>query len=1118
MGGQAGCIDTSPQKFAVSKAEKFQDGADGRNAGDIAIYAKNEPTHNYNFIVDGGNGQDAGEGEDGKDGNSVECVMKVCYHFKEFFIYYVITAFWRSKCFDKTISFDEDGYYATYINESRSKVWEKSYDATYFAVNKPSIDVNDADFPYFGNEEAIPTDGTDAKSPGCPGKGGNAGRIKSNWEIYYVYGKGGDVGKKASDVKGGRAGEPKKWAHYDMSWHQQESEKGTHPDEGYPKIRDRGETHDRTSISAPDRGPEDRGRDYKFEPMSLPSNVWLHPLLLKTALCYIRDAYLGGDLDSAEALLTEYSEALRLDPPAEAGWGNDFETNQYYSSQTEVANLLGKLSKRLDYFGNPAGWTPLFSLKANLSLFEKEIDSAIQMLLVTEWVKRASEKEKAKEATIKQSIEQLNDDNKRAISLIAGAEKTIKTLNDDLTELNHSIFDFDQDLKTLVEELRAKAKNDLEKKAIINLAANSISAICQVIPYGQPALGAVGSLAPIIANYDPDHPDQSVGQFSNVISGYLGSKLDEKAASLKEAAEKTKSAAVSPAASAKSAKERSEEFAYAGKEIGPAFTKIADSIKALSVPQSEVDVELAKLTASSPEFSELVDKLNDLNAKKAESAAKLVNALDELAGVYSRVSSNYSAITALGKDRRDTSGKIDHDAFLYVQEIGQRARMRLLRYQYYLVKSYESTVLKSPSNLNYRLDEVFDKLTDLIEPDKFSLDNIADYVDALKVPFQAVLKDMRDDLLRNYQLNTLGKYEVILNEDQTPEIISRLNKGKTIIDLSEIYKTIFLQYYRVHLNNISIEEIITDPDISSNGGTIELTLIPIGDGTIRTEKRLFAIRHPSQENIGEESRSEMVWGATKSMSTGKIIDNIRPSDDSLAMLGELIGSQDKDQMVNLTKPAAWTNYEVAFTPVVASAKDAPKIKSIKMRWDLESPRTAGKTNRNFDIRTSENLKPLILCSTDMNNRGYGYGNFQRIFNENDDVILTAPQTFGEWSFSKWIVTDTMVKQEEVFNTVLKAGELKTVDPSKSLRIDCIFEKENAPRMISGGLLSRAPADRPKSIRLRNIASLKEGVWIGAFSLNDNFEVLEGPVETDGIEWVKILHKGMVGWSPCEELL
>src|SRR5262249_14967916 len=148
---------------------------------------------------------------------------------------------------------------------------------------------------------------------------------------------------------------------------------------------------------------------------------------------------------------------------------------------------------------------------------------------------------------------------------------------------------------------------------------------------------------------------------------------------------------------------------------GPALSEVSQGLKALQVPQSEVEAQLQKLESESQEWKEHTKKIRDLNEKKAALFTELTDALQSLGEGYARISSNATAVFSMQQEREKTIGKVDAAAVGFVKEMGQRSRLTLLKYLYLMVKSYEATVFKT-INVDWKLSEITDKINELLKP------------------------------------------------------------------------------------------------------------------------------------------------------------------------------------------------------------------------------------------------------------------------------------------------------------------------------------------------------------------------------------------------------------------
>lgn len=961
---------------------------------------------------------------------------------------------------------------------------------------------------------------------------------------------GETAGKRANNVTGGRKGYPNVCAKWQVKL-RNDGIKGLHRHS--QNILEKNEpTKDGKSYDAPP-AEKDRGIDGTCETKSVQDfgNAWLHPSLIQTFLLYVHDAYLisPGKMEQIAPLLKEYVTALQslpsisvLQPIIERS-GVGFNESLYHQSLAEAVTLLHRIESQLDYFGSPSGWTPLFSLPVLLQMYEDEVNEGLKTLVLAKWIQEKAAQAQEAATIASQSIDSLNKETEKTLEQIDKEKDNLKKLREQSQTLEQEITGFTVKLESKRNELMNKADDKARQAALINLGVSTISGLCQVIPYGQPALGALASAGKVIAEnvINSDDPVKSVGPMSSLLADFTKAELDRKAAQIVEAAKESKKG---KSGAEEDAAKTAAQLTHVGKTIGPALSDITNSIVGLNVPQSEVDARLSKLEAESPEFQELVRDLEALNVRKAEFFQKLTEGLQALSSAYSQVTSNLLAVSSMEHQRRESLLVLDHESLLYAKGMDQSARFMLVKYLYYLAKCYEYVVLE-PITVNFQLTEIFDRIAPLLAGQDID-SAVTKLTDTLAPLFKSELRKIEDKLKTNFRPEYTGHLQIRLSSDQTPDIISQLNAtGEAIINLRD-FNCILSRSEKVKIEDVEVESLDfeTDDRPIPESGSVDFTLEPLGDGTMRAGNALYVVRHPtsaSSATVGQDS--QQIWGVTHHFGGKKKEDRICPSKASLELLDSLLGNTDKSIREKISKPAAWTDIKVRFARHV----HAPDLKSVILKWSLNWT----KADDNYcvlDVRMCGRYTPLLKCSPDdTNGRGDGYGNIYRIYPRGTRVQLGAPPGYGKKAFSHWEVIDNtdIMEPREVDETVL---EIEKID--HNMQVLCWYEDREEPYAVVHEQLSPMRefiAARFASLPSENeIASFLEsdefrqfqakipellakeekklhhgwssavfndpkGFAVGYLPPKAKFTVLEGPQEFDGIKWQRIDYRGTVGW-------
>ncbi|UCF91725.1 MAG: hypothetical protein JSW39_26205 [Desulfobacterales bacterium] len=960
---------------------------------------------------------------------------------------------------------------------------------------------------------------------------------------------GETAGMRANNVTGGRKGYPIVCAKWQVKLR----------NDGFAKLHrhsqnilDKRETEDGKSYDAPPAEKE-RGIDGGCETKSVQDfgNAWLHPSLIQTFLLYVRDAYLAspGKIGQMAPRLKDYATALQSLPcissfqPIIEQSGVRFNESFYHQSLADVVTLLHRIESQLDYFGNPSGWTPLFSLPVLLQMYEDELNEGLKTLVLAKWIQEKAAQAQEAATIASQSIASLQKEAENALEQIEKGKDNLKKLREQSQALQQEIAGLTVKLETKRNELMNKADDKARQAALINLGVSTISGLCQVVPYGQPALGALGSAGKVIADnvINSDEPVKTVGPLTSLLADFTKAELDSKAAQIVEAAKEGKS---KQSAAEKAAAETAARLTHVGKTIGPALTGIADSVAGLNVSQSEVDARLSKLEAESPEFQELVRDLEALNMRKAEFLQKLTEGLQTLSSAYAQVTSNLLAVSAMERQRREGLSVLDHEALLYAKGMDQSARLMLVKYLYYLAKCYEYAVLE-PIAVNFQLTEIFDKIAPLLAGE--DIDSVVTKLtDTLAPLFKSELRKIEDKLQTNFRSEYTRHLQIRLSSDQTPDIISQLKTtGEAIINLRD-FNCILPRSERIRIEDVEVErlEFETDGQPTPESGSVDLTLEPLGDGTMRAGNALYVVRHPtsaSSATVGQDS--QQIWGVTYHFGGKEKVDRICPSKASLELLDALLGNTDKSIREKIAKPAAWTDIKVRFARHVS----APGLKSVLLKWSLNWT----KADDNYcvlDVRMGGRYAPLLACSPDdTNGRGDGYGNLYRIYTRGTRVQLSLPPQYGKKAFSHWEVidnTDTM-EPREVHETVL---EIEKID--HNMQVFCLYGDREEPHVVVheqpspvreflAAQFASLPSEdeiasfldshefRHFQATLPELLAMEEkklqhgwssailseptGFPVGYLPPKAKFTVLEGPQDLDGITWQRVDYRGTVGW-------
>ncbi len=980
--GPGAFIDTSPLDWRTPRARDASEtgsdgesGAHGRPAGAVTVMCKrvwqgrpgaltrlaNSPDR---LIANGGRGQDAGQGKNGEDGVSRRVYSSAHYSHRETWI--------STTVFKPT--FDPPAYH---------------YKADIRVLSKITA----------GHEEtgqtSPPTSGTDAVAPGIPGDPGDAGLLTTNQaDILNCFsGDPGAAGQKARNVFGGRAGSPNRSGKYEMIWYHDTF--GS--DNGSVEFTSRSTTTTTDGVSHTAKGAA-KSAGARPRPVFPPyANAWLHPQLLRHMRLFIRDLYLSGDLERTGALLEAYEEALLDGLPDQhpsAEW-TAAAAPEWAAGAAEIATLRNRLIRKEDYFGNPAGWAPLLSLQGSMRAYDLEAESALRTLLLARWVSSKAQSQANAAAACDEAISVLTANSAKVASemvksreALAGLEASMKTVADGLDAATVKLL-------TLNTTLTNKASATAAKRAHIKAAINMGAALLQVIPVGQPALGALGSLASVVADFDDKDPAESIKKAGDNLTGSLKACKEAKSeaekaikAAVKEAIEDGKSDEEVAAIRAK----KPSALAKAGAGVGPAIGLVSKALGSLQVSRSEIDAELEKLKATSPEWEAVTEELKALIEKKATFFFELSSTIQKLGEGYARVTTNAAAVVTLSGQRGAALASLDPAALQAIADLDQRARTALTASLYLLVRAYETTAFK-PADVNWAMSLVFDKIEKLLNQNRDKdVQTVLGEATALAPIFEANLKTLRDRLLADGLLQTQSMtMELTLGPDHRAALATLNDQGR--IDIDPVRRDLLMpRYHRDLLSKVVLDEIVFEEGQPRSGNAI-LTLTAGTAGIVRMNQHLFGVRRDAP----------IVWTWTYGFS-GRKVTPTRPSLSSLDLLNMMLKSTDQDIRQKFALPPLWSDLALEFDHSDLPAGAArPRI--AKLVFSIEVERAAARSDQIvLDLRSTDPDAEVTFNCEDLGGRRDGAGDFHRIFNRGTTVEMTAKASKG-WVFDHWEVAD-----------------------------------------------------------------------------------------------------------------
>lgn len=729
------------------------------------------------------------------------------------------------------------------------------------------------------------------------------------------------------------------------------------------------------------------GNTGRFEQIDKPY-AYLHPYYISAVMRYANDAFINNLTNDVLRTCKEY-RSLIDEYMSSAEWKICDAENEVelQNDLTEIDNMLFKLEQGLDYFGNPAGWVPLLSFEVMLTNFDNEIDRAIPTLYLYYWLSRIDQTLQHRIEASQFAASTKEQDIQQNQSLINSLVLEIPVLQDKCTEIAIMITDLTRQAEAIRDQLLSKAKHNVKKRNRITKSVKICKNIISCIPVYGTAIGIAANVA-----FATGVADKLLGVddqgFTSVFDKVGSVDYPEILKSLSAAID-----TITWKNLGENANLLKDSYNSVNKSIAPLISSINDVNKLLSqssTPQSEVDAELQRLLAESKEFNQIIAEIKNLNRKKNDLINRLAQINTNIVNTVSEIGSDVIALDAFRRDAFTGNSKRDLNAMLYLEEMEQRAKSRLLKYQYYLRKAYEYRLLK-PYEGEFNLVGMFEKFESL----GMALGDVineAAYA-SLGSIFKEEVSDMVEKIVDEYSVNypeQSAPITIIIPKEQ----LAAINADEGIVLNFHEMGIFASDEENVRIVNLGIQHIGTHIDGQVGySGYMDLNMTHNGISQFRKDGQLYWFDHMSRTSTNPHT-----WGirydAVSNEST-----TIQPSAASSSLLSSIIGNG--NQVMLFSRPSAWSDITLAKKVHTSGGADIV-IDSLVLRLQYDFTRRPN-VIRNIDITANEDLLPYIACSDeDINGRSNGNGNLYRSYRmSNQSVTFSAIDKYGTYHFLNW---------------------------------------------------------------------------------------------------------------------
>lgn len=824
------------------------------------------------IVLNGGQGQAAGEGHDGSNGSVIPSLRKEMIN-----------------------GVTHDVLYVSEYVESRERLVTDN-GSPKFVGGKHHVAQGTNQWP--GN-------GEDAVPGGAPGAGGDGGQITINVNkivsddgsevklAKIVSLEAGKPGISRRTYKGGKAGSPEVSAKYfatyahlgqDVIWKAETHKTKAGKDAISPQV------------------PLEQSQRGILKVGSNPS-ISHSKAYYQQKLRFIRDQYIKGDFVNVQKVLDSDIKDLKK---------NMLQSSDLLDMTAKYTVLRNRLAMQQDYFGFSLRQAPLYALDFNLKQFEAEVEMALSNYFLVEKILMLTERNALKQEHIVEIMQQnskliASETEQQNIrqSKLAEASTLIGTVrNNETAYLKY--------LKDLNEQIQAEArKNVAHRNNMANLSKNlkTLASLAKVVPVGQPALAAAATVVEHISNVPANgsvidwisYIDNTKSGLENTFSAKtLGRTQD----SLNEFVNRLHVSNLEN----KDAQEQFEYMRNIYEDLRPAYENMASISKQFAsntVPQGELEQEIQRIQQSHPLFIQASVRLKDLVNDKSrlyDMVNKIGNDMLQTTGVIE------ATLLLSAKNQEDyLKNTVFGDTTLteYTQVLRDMAEERLLYILHEVHKSYEYTTLQKMEQGN-GVELLREKVHSLLKTDN----NLESSVAILKAFYMTFVNKVV--LALDNQFRTSNPIFLVKTDTVTIQLpdqsVQELNAFGTIaLDLDE-------SFYGSHQRNIRISSIEIDQasflPASIEGKNVQKSFIQIshaGYGAIQDKNgKSYMFSYPLNESLHS-------WGASYQFLGNQVMETKIQRDEAIkSILGLLLGNKDNSLMYSpiFSQPAGLTQLRI----------------------------------------------------------------------------------------------------------------------------------------------------------------------------------------------------------------
>ena len=824
---------------------------------------------------------------------------------------------------------------------------------------------------------------------------------------------------------------------------------------------------------------------------------------------HVKDAYLNAHNGFTYTIFEEYTEWISKYQEASNEWAelSNEEKMDFNNIDIEMQTIMARIAQYLDYFGNPIGWVPMLSFEVNKIAFEQEIDKAIRVMYLSYWLKSISRSDSDRQNAIQDAITMVKNelgDNTTALTALA---KLIPDLQKEANILQGEIDSLIDRIDQKMTQLLAQAEKNVEKQNRLNKASGILKAIATIAP----VIPVVGTAISVGASIGYTALSVATGAsdtygYGNAAEGFLKS-----ASAVSGYTNISATLGQIKLTHPDSVKSAYDSISGQVTNLMSSVNKLRDVFNKSSAPSDQIQAELNKLTSNNPEFKELVANSEVLNSKKEVLMQKLSTALDNFVTATIESQNNISAIDVLNGNLFDGNSRNDLRAMQYLDAMERRSKERLLKYHYYIAKSYEYRLLKS-YNTDLDLNKMFERFKAIADTSGSKMLSTADFQN-LKAIYEEQLSSLTENILTEYNSNR-PELSVPLRFKLKEEDLATLNEGRGI-NLN-IFERGMIPSNHENVRIVSFK--VVDIDVQLDGGIgsyayFDLVLEHSGISRLINNGEIYYFNH-----INNQNQNPITWGVRWD-AINDMVNPFEPSFASSSLLYSILnGLNETSNIMIYSRPAAWADIRISKDNMTSAPNTKMIIKDLtfELQYDFMLRPSNSRILDIYakDVRGSDvPLSPYItLSQEDKTGRTNGRPTMHRTYIAGEKVTVEAPQEYGRWEFANWTGRSGAIISEQTKITITMTNDsvlnanYRYTGPAIFATADTIWiSNESIDTNIvvtfqsddSEDIVWNAQSNNPSWI---TVTSTAKGTNDGGFSIN----ISENSAQTNRIGTITII--------------